>query len=214
MMRQGTRLASVLVCCCILMVACSKPKTETAVGYENIDSMPSLYTRDVNTLISDSGITRYRIKAAVWYMYEGENHAEHYWYFPEGIYVEQFDSTFTTETMIEGDTALYMKEKQLWQLDGNVHIENVEGREFDTQQLFWDQKKRRIYSDVPIRITSEEEIIEGVGFVSNEQMTKYSIKRTTGLFTIERDTAKQQRDTATLDFMPLSIADSTSIEAQ
>ena len=193
----STRIASVALCCVIFLAACSGEKTEVVEGYENVDSLPSLYTRDVNTLISDSGITRYRIEAPAWYMYESEKTENPYWYFPEGLYVEQFDTLFATETMIEGDTAIYYKKPQLWRLDGNVHIENVEGKKFDTQQLFWDQKSRQIYSDSAIRIMNGEEVIEGVGFRSNEQITKYVILRTTGIFSIERDTV--QPDTMAVD---------------
>lgn len=192
-------MASVAMCVIVFMVACSGKKTEVAEGYDNIDSLPSLYTRDVNTLISDSGVTRYRIEAPVWYMYESEAMKNPYWYFPEGLYVEQFDTTFATETMIKGDTAIYYKNEQLWRLDRNVHIENVEGRQFDTHQLYWNQKKRRIYSDSAIRITTGEEVIEGIGFESNEQITKYTILRVTGIFTVERDTAQTVSDTITTD---------------
>ncbi len=194
-----TRMASVAMCVIIFMAACSSNKTEVAEGYENVDSLPSLYTRDVNTLISDSGVTRYRIEAPVWYMYESESMENPYWYFPEGLYVEQFDTTFATETMIKGDTAIYYKKEQLWRLDRNVHIENVEGRQFDTHQLYWNQKKRRIYSDSAIRITTGEEVIEGVGFESNEQITKYTILRVTGIFTVERDTTQVTSDTTAVD---------------
>lgn len=201
----ATRWCGVVLCATFLLVACSGKKTEVAQGYHNVDSMPSLYTRDVNTLISDSGVTRYRIEAAVWYMYEN-NEDSAYWYFPEGIYVEQFDSCFVAETMIKGDTAWYHKPQQLWQLNGNVHIENIDGRKFDTPQLFWSQKGRRIYSDSPIRITSDEEVIEGVGFESNEQVTKYTILRTTGIFTVERDTLAPAQDTTTVQHHPADTA--------
>jgi LPS export ABC transporter protein LptC len=190
-------MASVALCCVILLAACSSEKTEVVEGDINVDSMPSLYTRNVNTLISDSGITRYRIEAPVWYMYENENREEPYWYFPEGIYVEKFDTLLATETMIQGDTAIYYKKPQLWRLNGNVHIENIDGTIFDTQQLYWDQQTRLIYSDSAIRIIDGEEVIEGVGFKSNEQITQYVILRTTGIFTIERNAL--QPDTIVAD---------------
>ena len=192
-----TRVMSVALCCIMLLAACSGGKTEVVEGYENVDTLPSMYTCDVNTLISDSGITRYRIEAPLWYMYEGENTEEPYWYFPQGIYVEQFDTLFVTETMIEGDTAIYYKKPQKWRLTGNVHIENTEGKKFYTQQLYWDQKAREIYSDSAIRIIDGEEVIEGVGFKSNEQITKYVILRTTGIFTVKRE--PDQPDTTTVD---------------
>ena len=192
------RAMSVVMCCALLLAACSDAKTEVAEGYDNTDSLPTLYTRDVKTLISDSGVTRYRIVAAAWYMYD--NAADPYWYFPEGLRVEQFDTLYAVETYIVGDTATYYKDRKLWRLDRNVHIENAEGRIFDTQQLFWDQKTRRIYSDSAIRITSADEIIEGVGFVSNEQITKYSILHTSGIFSVKRDTVAA--DTVATDAVP------------
>jgi hypothetical protein len=74
-----------------------------------------------------------------------------------------------------------------------VHIQNAEGKEFYTQQLYWDQGERAIYSDSAIRIVDGEEVIEGIGFKSNEQITKYVILKTTGIFTVERQ--PEQSDT-------------------
>jgi len=186
----------VMVIVASFVVACSNSKTEVAQGYENVDALPTLYTRNVLSLISDSGITRYRIEAPTWYMYD--NAEEPYWYFPDGIKVERFDTLFQTEALVLSDTATYYENRQLWRLDRNVHIENFEGRIFDTQQLFWDQRRRTIYSDSAIRITSEDEVIEGVGFISNEQLTKYSILRTSGIFTVERDNAATADTTDTV----------------
>ena len=65
------------------------------------------------------------------------------------------------------------------------------------QQLFWDQGAREIYSDSAIRIVDGEEVIEGIGFKSNEQITKYVILKTTGIFTVERQSV--QPDTVASD---------------
>lgn len=192
------RVLSVVLCGMILFAACSGKKTDVAHDVTDITAMPTMYTRDVNTYVSDSGVTRYHIEAPLWYMYE-QDEATAYWYFPEGIYVEQFDTLFNTETSIEGDTATYFKKDQIWRLDRNVHIENAEGTQFDTHQLFWDQKKRTIYSDVAIRITTDEEVIEGRGFISNEQITKYTILHTTGIFTVERDTTAALQDSVKVE---------------
>ncbi len=180
------RTMSVAMCLVLLATACSGDDKSIEETSADTAGMATLYTRDVTTLISDSGVTRYRIEAAAWYMYDET--ADPYWYFPEGIRVEQFDTLFATETYIKGDTAIYYKDRQLWRLDRNVHIENAEGRIFDTHQLFWDQRSRKIYSDSAIRITTGDEVIEGVGFVSNEQITKYAILRTSGIFTVKPDT--------------------------
>lgn len=170
----------------VVWSACSGSKNEVVKGFDNAAEVPTLRTLGVETLISDSGITRYRIKAPEWLIYE--NAKEPYWFFPQGLYVEKFDSVFATEALIQGDTATYFKNKQLWRLDKNVRIENTKDEVFLTSQIFWDQRKREIYSDSFIHIETPDEVIEGYGFTSNEQMTRYVIRRTSGIFPIKRDT--------------------------
>jgi hypothetical protein len=62
---------------------------------------------------------------------------------------------------------------------------NRKGEHFDTQELKWDQRAHRVYSDSAIHITRERSIIEGVGFESNEEMSKYTIMHPTGVFPID-----------------------------
>jgi hypothetical protein len=68
-----------------------------------------------------------------------------------------------------------------------VHALNRKGEQFDTPKLIWDQKSHRVYSDTTIHITREKSIIEGVGFESNEEMSKYTILNPTGVFPINED---------------------------
>ena len=115
---------SVAVFVSVFFSSCEKKiKNEVVKGFTDIKKVPTLRTLDVTTMISDSGITRYKIVAKEWLMFE--NADEPYWYFPQGIYVEQFDSLFKTEAFIIGDTAIYHKNKQLWELNGNVRMDKV-----------------------------------------------------------------------------------------
>ena len=140
-------------------------------------------TIDVSTLISDSGVTKYRITAKDWMVYDRAKRP--YWYFPEKLYLEKFDSLYNTEASIAADTAYYYKNEKLWHLIGNVKVRNVDDERFDTEELFWDQRKQSIYSDKFIHIEQKDLIIEGVGFDSNESMTKYSIRNTSGIIPVK-----------------------------
>lgn len=53
--------------------------------------------------------------------------------------------------------------------------------------MFWDEKKEEIYSDKYIRIEQEDKTITGYGFESNQELTEYTIKNTTGIFTVENN---------------------------
>lgn len=183
-----------IVSCTVLpcvVTACSRPKNEVVKGFVDESAVPTLRSHDVITLISDSGVTKYRISTKEWLIYD--NAQEPYWLFPQGVYVEKFDSVFETEASIVSDTATYLKNKMLWRLDKNVRLENLNGEVFRTEQVFWNQRDRTIYSDSFIHIERDDEVIEGFGFTSNEQMTQYTIRRPTGVFPIPQDSARNAK---------------------
>ena len=67
------------------------------------DSLPMMKTLGVTTLISDSGVTRYRVNTEEWLMFDRKKPS--YWAFEKGVYLEQFDSIFNIEASIKADTA-------------------------------------------------------------------------------------------------------------
>ena len=171
-----------VVACAVVACAVAGCKDESHLDVVDVDAaaVPTMLTRNVETLISDSGITRFRITTPVWYVYDEAE--EPYWSFPEGLYLEKFDNIFRKEATIRSDSATYFKNKQLWRLDGNVDISNVANERFLTQQLFWDQRAHKVYSDSFIHIERADRVIEGYGFESNEQMSRYSISNVAGIF--------------------------------
>ena len=158
-------------------------KDDSSLDTADVDTsvvIPTMLTRDVETLISDSGVTRYRIVTPIWYVYDEVE--EPYWRFPEGLNLNKYDNFFRTEATVRADSAIYLKRKQTCQLDGNVSISNVMNEKFLTQQLFWDQRTHKLYSDSFIHIERTDRVLEGYGFESNEQLTRYTIKKVSGIF--------------------------------
>lgn len=181
----------------VLFSSCSGRKKELGEAITERDSLPVMDTRGVVTLVSDSGIIRYRINAEEWKVYDRKSPS--YWAFEKGVYVEKFDSLFQVEASIEADTAYYYDKQKLWKLMSNVHIRNLKGEKFDTDLLFWDQNKKRVYSDRQVRIEQPDQIIYAVGFESNEQMTKYKFFKTNGIFYIDEETGTAPADTLQAD---------------
>lgn len=145
-------------------------------------STPTMLTRNVSTLISDSGYTRYHITSPLWLMFE--NAEEPNWKFPVGLDIEKYDNDMKTDATVVCDSATYLSQRRLWRLDGNVRMRNTAGDRFLTQQLFWDQQKHTVYSDSFIHIERSDRIIEGYGFLSNEKMTAYTVNRPSGIFPV------------------------------
>ena len=157
----------------LLFSSCNDKKKALGAAITERDSLPVLNTLGVTSLISDSGVTRYRIKTEEWLVYDRKRTS--YWAFEKGVYLEQFDSLLHVEASIKADTAYYYDREKLWKLMGHVDIRNRKGERFNTELLYWNQNDRKVYSDKFIRIQQPDRIITGYGFDSNEQMTVYVI---------------------------------------
>jgi hypothetical protein len=139
-------------------------------------AMPMVRTVDASMLISDSGIVRYKFDYKIWDIYS--NADEPYWYFPEGIYLEQFDSLFQVETSIVADTAYHFVEQELWHAIGNVVVKNTKGETFETSELFWNLKVPQgevnaFYTNRQVKITKPDGtfIYGHSGFAADQSLT-------------------------------------------
>ena len=167
----------------IFFSACRRSEVQQTTVSVPREQIAVLITDTVSTLISDSGITRYRIEAPQWLIFDKTDPP--YQEFPKGIYLEQFDEDLSVAASLEADYAYYDETAQQWTLIGNVKAMNREGEQFETPKMMWNQQTHRVFSDTSIHITRETSIIEGVGFDSNEQMTQYTILHPTGVFPIK-----------------------------
>lgn len=183
--RMPISIASCLLVLAMLFFACGKKEVLQSEDPQSRENIAVLLTDSVKTLISDSGITRYRIEAPQWLVYDKTDPP--FQEFPQGVYLEQFDEDLAVQASLKADYAHYDETTQIWLLRGNVHSLNRKGEEFDTPELNWDQKSHRVYSDSVIHIKREKSIITGVGFDSNEEMSQYTILNPTGVFPIKEE---------------------------
>lgn len=155
---------------------------ETRVPPQEVDGnvTPTMVTDSVNSLVSDSGITRYHLVAPVWQMFDQAD--EPYWRFPEGMELERYDDSMQVTATVVCDSAIYLTGRKVWRLDGNVRMRNLQGDVFLTNQVWWNQKSHTVHNDTFIHIRRADRIIEGYGFTSNEQMTNYTVRRPSGIF--------------------------------
>ena len=143
------------------------------IGFEfDPESVPSMITTQVETLISDSGITRFRLIADVWKVFDRAS--EPFWLFPEGFHVEQFDSLFNVEAIVVADSAWHYSTKRVWRLRNNVHLSTIEGDQLWSRELYWNQNDQwvSIPEGVPLRIQQANGVVTyGWGLESPQDLS-------------------------------------------
>ncbi len=164
----------------LALLGCSNPKEHVAPAIYERDSVSMMTSYGVNTLISDSGVIKYRIVTERWDVNTVKNPSR--WTFEKGIFLEQFDEKFQVEAYIQADTAWYYDTKKLWELRGRVRVRNVNGMRFYSDELFWDGYKHEIYSHKPSKVITPDRTLEGTYFLSDEHMRHYTVSNSKGSF--------------------------------
>ena len=161
-----------------LFESCERRHEHLAPAVNENDSLPFLTAHGISNLISDSGVISYKIVAEDWFIY---TEPQSQWYFPKGLFLEKFDTTFHVNWYVQSDTA-YCHNNRTWELRGRVVVLNREGDLFETEELFWDMDAHEMWNTVYMCITkpSTNQQLKGYRFRSDEQMTKYSINNSAG----------------------------------
>lgn len=164
----------------IALLSCTEEHEHTAPAIRDKDSVPSMVSYGVNTLISDSGVIKYRIVTERWEMNDKRNPSR--WIFDKGVFLTQFDQTLHIQSYIQCDTAYYFDKNRIWELRGRVRILTKQGLRFSSEELYWDEQKHEIWSHKFSHLKTPERELQGNYFKSNENMTKYIVTNTKGSF--------------------------------
>ena len=165
---------------CLVLVGCQDQVEHTAPAIHAKDSVAMMTSYGVNTLISDSGVIKYRIVTERWEVNTNRNPSR--WIFDKGMLLEQFDEKFHINSYIQCDTAYYFDQQRIWKLYGRVRILTKDGLRFSSEQLTWDENKHEISSNVFSKLVTPERTLQGSHFWSDERMTKYFVSNTKGSF--------------------------------
>lgn len=165
----------------ILLISCDQ-------GADNDpQDVKTLMTQQSDTLTiisSENGMKAYRFYAPLMERYEFAN--EPYMEFRKGVKIETYqDSTQNVESTLVADYAIFLEEQKLWEAKGNVVAVNAKGQILETQQLYWNQKTKKIYSNVDSKVTQGTDVIVGIGFESDEAFEDFIFRRPKGKVTVD-----------------------------
>lgn len=198
----------IIIICVLLALfvsACQEAVEHTAPAIRDRDSASVMTSWGVNTLISDSGVIKYRIVTERWDVNAVKHPSR--WTFDKGLFLEQFDEKFHIQAYIQCDTAYYYDQLHLWELRSRVRVRTKEGLRFTSEQLFWDESRHELYSYVFSRLVTPERTLQGSFFRSDERMTHYLVTNSRGSFqstdfggsTAGSDSAKAAQDSVLMN---------------
>jgi LPS export ABC transporter protein LptC len=161
-----------------------KNKLEDINAITITDTFPVETGINVEIISSDSAQIQAIIKAPLYKRYKGKNP---YIEMPKGIKVVFYDSLMRVKTRLTSKYAIKYDKLNVMEVRNDVVVINEKGEQLNTEHLIWDQKKKRIYNDVFVKITTVDKIFYGDGLDADDSFLKWIIKRPRGYFYIKDD---------------------------
>ena len=199
MRKRITRYAQValsVVGSAILLFSCSGETQDAKSSAE--EAMMTEYSEDLSIINSQNGRRSYHFVTP---LLEGYTLArEPYREFRKGIKITTYqdDSLSSVDAVLTANYAIYYQNRELWEAKGNVVVEKSDGKTLYTQQLFWNARTGKIYSNVDSKIVQNNgrDVFIGEGFESDEEFKDWRFRRMKGRMEVEM---KQRADSTSAD---------------
>ena len=148
----------------ILLFSCERE--EEPESESRIEMMMTEYSENLSVVMSQNGRRSYHFKTP---LLEGYSLArEPYREFPKGVEMTTYknDSLSSVDAVLTANYAIHYETRDLWEARGNVVVEKSDGKKLYTQQLFWNARTKKIYSNVDSKIVQNNgrDVFIGEGF--------------------------------------------------
>ncbi|SEG22204.1 LPS export ABC transporter periplasmic protein LptC [Algoriphagus boritolerans] len=122
---------------------------------------------------SDSAIVRSEITAAKQLEFLDGNIE-----FPEGIEIKFYTKEGQLETTMRADRGYFIQSENLYRGEGDVQIQNLlKDQKLQTEEIFWDQPRKKIYTDKFVTIQERQTLFNGTGMEADDSFSEYTLKQ-------------------------------------
>lgn len=155
-------------------------KGEVLTEPVDISKVPVQSVENMNAVQTKNGILQMRMEAKLLQRFKNEE--ESYELFPDGFDVYAYNEEGLLETHIKSDIAKHTttgegKNKvEKWEAFGNVVISNfIKGERLETDTLYWDREKGRIYTHCFVKMFTPQGFMQGYELESDERARNANI---------------------------------------
>lgn len=157
------------------VVSCKKETEQEPIDFNKV---PVQTVKGMKAVQTTNGILQMRMEASL--LQRFDNGEDSYELFPEGFNVYAYNDEGLLETNIISKVAKHTttKKDEKWEAYGDVVITNyLNGQRLETDTLYWDREKKRIYTDCLVKMYTPQGFMQGYGLESDEMARNASLLR-------------------------------------
>lgn len=160
-----------------LITACENDPSEVADLLANLE--PEIErAQEVEILYSDSALVKVRIQGETMLTYLDRNDPRQE--FPDGVRVEFFGPDGSIASILTAKYGVRIDKKNQILVRDSVVWQSVEQEKLETEELIWDERMEKVYTQKFVVITRPDEIITGHGFESDQNFDNARINAVDG----------------------------------
>ncbi|MBC8342798.1 MAG: LPS export ABC transporter periplasmic protein LptC [Bacteroidetes bacterium] len=165
----------------IIFQACQKTSLEDVEIITKERDIPNETALNIEFIFSDSGIVKAKIESPLMELYRGE---KPFTEMKNGLKATFYDADGNTNAFLTAKYGKRFSTEKLIELKDSVVVVNVKGDTLKTQELFWDERKDKVYSKRAVRVKTDDEIIYSNGFESDPTFSYYKFYKITGTISL------------------------------
>jgi LPS export ABC transporter protein LptC len=106
--------------------------------------------------------------------------------FPKKLHVDFFNETSAVDSRLDARYGKYLEQESKVFLKDSVKVINIKGDTLYCDELWWDRNRKgsEFYTELPVRIRTKTQIINGVGMEASQDFKSYVIKKVTGILNV------------------------------
>ena len=175
---------TILFTCIIFSIFGCTTNLEEVDKVTNFKEQPMEVSYDTEIIYSSKGLIKVKMVAPYLERYVGDNA---YLEMPKGVDLSFFNGHMEIKSRLTSKYAIKKDIDNTCLVTDSVVLINIQGDILRTEHLVWDANKEIIFSDEFVKIKTPNQIIMGNGFKSNQDFTKYTMKKITAIINFNKD---------------------------
>jgi len=169
----------------LIFSACENSLNDIQKITSNEANKPISRSFGVDVIYSDSAHVKGHLTAPLMIDYS-DNTPKPYKECPKGVKIVFYDNDLKTTGNIVSDWAVMREKENIIEFRKNVVATNAQGTVFKSDELIYDMTAKTMRSTKPIQIvTTDGNVMNGIGFDSNESFYPWHIIQSTGIWHVD-----------------------------
>ena len=177
-------LRTITVCIFVCLLAACKNDPAEIRALTGQTNMQEDRARGVTFLYSQDGNVKMRIYAKVFV--RNNNAKRPFIDMNNGLKMEFFDDSGNVSDVLTADSSRYYELQRDFIVWDSVQIVSRKGERLNTDELIWNESAQKFFTEKPVVITTNNEVLYGNGMEANRDFTWYRILKPRGSVQVDK----------------------------